>query len=135
MLLLCSRVLVFLVVTSGAVSGCLLTFCLHLDVTMESGEMEDNFTVAVLALPKFGNFAAPSLQGESTFTDSLVEPFRVLCDHCVTICCAGWVCSWILPVSGLCPRRTCHLLSTLSALGSLASLGHLVPRKESTKVL
>ena len=43
--------------------------------------MEDHFTVAVLVLSKFGNLATPSLEGESVFTGSLVEPaiaFRVM---------------------------------------------------------
>ena len=78
MSLLCLRVLVFSVVTSGAVSGCLLTFCLHPDASMESGKMEDHFSVAVLVLSKFGNFATPLLQGESWFAGSVAEPSGAL---------------------------------------------------------
>ena len=70
--------LVFSVVTSGAVSGCLLTFCLHPDASMESGKMEDHFFVAVLVLSKFGNLATPSLQGESWFAGSVAEPSGAL---------------------------------------------------------
>ena len=61
-------------VTSGAVSGCWLTFCLHPDATMESGKIEAHFTVAVLVLSKFGNLATPSLQGESSCAGSVAEP-------------------------------------------------------------
>ena len=124
---LCLRVLVFLVV--------------HPDATMESGKMEDNFTVSVLALPKFGNLSAPSLEGESVFTGSLVEPAMA----------SGWSSvrslrlyllllvglpmdfarSWALPMQDM-PSAA---FSTLSAYGSLVSFGDLVPCKERIKVM
>ena len=75
---LCLRVLVFPGVTSGAVSGCWLTFCLHPDATMESGKIKDHFTVTVLVLSKFGNLATPSLQGEFCFAGSVAEPFGAM---------------------------------------------------------